>query len=185
MPQNVYDATTYGYADEPPVAEDVAAPAAMSSLDDLRLALDQVSDVADQDFPDFELYSPGEVIRLTCSTDLPQADLKRIQLAALPLAARRKRIPDLKKLDEVTMFAGLIGEQVTEIALLQDDGSYRPLAGGFESPTVLAAFEAAEAAVAVRRIFAKDVFLLRAGEALLDRCGYGESRPGESDTDPT
>jgi hypothetical protein len=185
VPQNVYDATTYGYADGPPADEATEAPAAMSSLDDLRLALDQVSEVADQDFPDFELFSPGDVIRLTCSTDLAQPDLKRIQLAALPLAARRKRIPDLKKLDEVTMYAGLIGEQVTEIALKQPDGSYRPLAGGFDSPTVLAAFGAAEPAVAVQRIFVKDVFLLRAGEALLDRCGYGESKPGESDADPT
>ena len=183
---NVYNPAGVGFTDEQPSRPTVdVEPAALSSLDDLRLALEQVDEVAEHDFPDFELYSPGEVIRVTCSTDLAQPDLKRIQLAALPLAARRKRIPDLKKLDEVSMFAGLIGEQATEIALRQPDGTYRPLAGGLDSPTVLAAFGAAEASVAVQRIFVKDVFLLRAGEALLDRCGYGESKPGESDADPT
>jgi hypothetical protein len=181
---NVYDPAGVGYADEPP-ADDPAPAPVLSSLDDLRLALDQVAEVADQDFPDFELYSPGEVIRVTCSTDLDQQDLKRLQFAAMPLAARRKRIPDLKKLDEVELFAGLIGEQANEIALRQEDGTYKPLAGGLDSPAVLAAFGAAEAAVAVRRIFVKDVFVIRAGEALLERCGYGESRPGEGDADPT
>jgi hypothetical protein len=154
----------------------------LSSLDELQMALAQSDAVAEQEFADHVLYGPGKVIRLTCSTELDQADLKADQLAAIPRTYRRKRIPDATKMDEAEAFARVIGRQTLEIAILKGDG-YRPLDGTFEDANVLAAFGAAEAHVAVRRIFVKDVYLMRAGEEFVDACGYGETRPGE--TDPT
>jgi hypothetical protein len=166
----------------------------MSTLDDLRAALVEVDEVAEQEFVPHELFSPGEVIRVLCSTDLDQAELKRLQLAAIPRASRggKRGMPDVRKMDEALAFANIIGRQATEVALRQADGSYRPLAvaddaeGPFDDPLILAAFTAAEAGAAVRRIFVKDAYLIRAGGELVEACGYGERRPGESgDEDPT
>lgn len=160
----------------PPDVQD----APLSSLDELAMALAQSDAVAEHEFEDHILYGPGKVIRLTCSTELDQADLKADQLAAIPRAYRRKRIPDATKMDEAEAFARVIGRQTLEIAILRD-GAYRPLGGTFEDSGVLAAFGAAEAHVAVRRIFSKDVYLMRAGEEFVEACGYGETKPGEAD----
>lgn len=153
----------------------------LSSLEELQMALAQSDAVAEKEFEDYVLYGPGKVIRLTCSTELEQADLKADQMAAIPRAYRRKRIPDATKMDEAEAFARVIGRQTLEIALLQQDGTYRALGGTFEDANVLAAFGAAEAHIAVRRIFAKDVYLMRAGEEFVEACGYGETKPGEAD----
>lgn len=161
-----------------------AGQAPLSTLEELQAALTQAEVAADEEFLPLELFSPGEVIRLTCSTDLDQKDLKRLQLAALPLEARRKRIPDLKKLSEVAMYAGIIGEQTLTIAIRQSDGTYKDLPGGFDDPATLTAFGAAEPSVAVRRVFVKDAYVLNAGAELMEACGYGERKPGE-EGDPT
>lgn len=168
---------------EPDTAPTVPQPdedAPLSTLDELQVALAQSDVAAEKEFEDHVLFGPGKVIRLTCSTDLDQADLKADQMAAIPRAYRRKRMPDATKMDEAEAFARVIGRQTLEIAILRG-GVYRPLDGTFDNPTVLAAFGAAEAHVAVRRIFAKDAFLMHAGEELIEACGYGEIRPGEAD----
>ena len=161
-----------------------ADQAPLSTLEELQAALEQAELAAEEEFPPLDLFSPGEVIRLTCSTDLDQKDLKQLQLAAIPLEARRKRIPDLKKLNEVTMYAGIIGKQTLTIAIKRPDGSYRILPGGFDDPATLTAFGAAETSVAVKRIFVKDAYVLNAGAELMEACGYGERKPGE-EGDPT
>jgi hypothetical protein len=166
--------------DPAPGVEQADRAEPLSSLDELQMALQQSDAVAECEFEDYILYGPGKVIRLTCSTELDQADLKADQLAAIPRSYRRKRIPDATKMDEAEAFARVIGRQTREIALLKD-GTYRPLDGTFEDPAVLAAFGAAEPYVAVGRIFVKDAYLMRAGEELIEACGYGETKPGEAD----
>lgn len=176
---------------DPAVAgADIAHGAPSSStLDDLRAAVEQSEQVAQIEFADHELFSPGRHIRLSCSTDLEQSVWKRIQLASLPQSERRKTRPNQTKLKEIVMLAGLIGELTTEIATLQKDGSYRPLEGTFKDPALLAQLGATDVSVAVARVFGgKDAYVLHAGQGLLDACGYGERKPGESgesDEDPT
>ena len=160
-----------------------------SSLDDLRAAVEHSEQVADVVFADYELFGPGSYIKLVCSTELDQKDYKRIQFASLPETDRRKRRPDLRKMDEVMVYAKVIAAQTTSIELLNSDGeTYRPIQGDLEDPTVLAQLGVMDPIMAVRRIFGnKDALLLRAGEELIEACGYGEQRPGESDgeSDPT
>jgi hypothetical protein len=177
---------------DPATADD--APV-LSTLDELRAALGEAEAVAEQEFEPYALFSPGEVIRVLCSTDLEQTDLKRLQMAAIPKPYRggRRGVPDVRKMNEAQAFANIIGEQALEVALRQADGRYLPLAtrrdieSPFEDPMVLAAFGVAEAGLAIRRIFVKDPYLIRAGQDLLDACGYGERKPGEpgEDEDPT
>jgi hypothetical protein len=165
----------------PPIVDtvDTNGHAPLSSLDDLRLALEQSDAVAQQEFEDYILFGPGKVIRLTCSTDLAQHDLKSDQLAAIPRAYRRKRMPDATKMNEAEALGRVIGRQTLEIALRQADGSYRAMPGTFADANILTAFGAAEVHVAVGRVFANDAYLIRAGEELLEACGYGETRPGD------
>ncbi len=159
----------------------------MSTLEELRAAVGQVAEVVEHEFPDLVLYSPGEVIRLTCTTEVEHAAWKAIQIAAMPPAYRRKRIPDPRKIDEVRAFADLIGEHTTEIALRCGDGTYKPLGGTFDDVAVLGAFGVAEAPLAVLKIFGgSDAYLLHAGRELVEAAGLGERRPGEAgDEDPT
>jgi hypothetical protein len=171
--------------------------ATTSTLDDLRLAVQQAAEVAEEEFADHELFSPGGHIRLTCSTELSQADWKRIQFSAIPQAyrggRRRGGIPDIRKMDEAVAYAALIGEQTVAVAIRQGDGTYKTVEhngedGPFSDPALLAKLGAAEPAVAVRNIFVKDAYLLHAGQELQNACGYGERRPGdpgEDDSDPT
>ncbi|HZE02613.1 MAG TPA: hypothetical protein VE155_12695 [Pseudonocardiaceae bacterium] len=160
-----------------------------STLDDLRAAVAATDEVAETEFPDLPLYGPGRHLRFICSTELEAPDWKRMQIASLPQAQRKKRVPDLRKLDEVMMYALLIAEQCTEIAVLQDDGSYRPMAGTFADAELLATLGATDASVAVHRVLGKrDAYVLRAGEELINACGYGERKPGDprdDDEDPT
>jgi hypothetical protein len=159
-----------------------------STLDDLRAAAQASEEVAEAEFTDHYLYGPGKHLRLTCSTELEQSDWKRIQIAALPPAQRKKMRPDPRKIDEVVMYALLIGEQTKEIGVLQGDGDYLPMTGTFDDPELLAALGATEVAVAVHRVFGRqDAYVLRAGEELINACGFGDRRPGDpqDDEDPT
>jgi hypothetical protein len=193
MPDTVYDPAAG------PVHHDLSANwtppeqnGALSSLDELRLAVEQSEEVAEHEFANHDLFSPGRHVRLTCSTELDHLEWKTIQLAAIPRQFRRKRIPDVKKMDESVAYAALIGQQAVAIGLLQPDGSYKTLPHEgerpFDDPKLLAQLGAAEASVAVRRIFARDAYLLHAGSELQEACGFGERRPGEpgdDDEDPT
>lgn len=161
-----------------------------STLDDLRAAVEQVEQVVEHEFTDHPLFSPGDVIRLTCSTELEHKDWKRIQLASLPKQFRNKRIPDPRKVDEVLAYATVIAQQTTEIAIRQPDETYKPLPGTFEDLDVLGTFGVADAQLAVRRVFGgSDAYLLHAGKDLIEACGLGERKPGEpgedADGDPT
>lgn len=159
-----------------------------STLDDLRAAAQASEEVAEAEFKDHYLYGPGRHLRLACSTELEQSDWKRIQIASLPPAQRRKMRPDPRKVDEVVMYALLIGEQTKEVGILQDDGGYLPMDGTFKDPELLAALGATDLAVAVHRVFGRqDSYVLRAGEELINACGFGERRPGDpqDDEDPT
>jgi hypothetical protein len=180
----VYDpeGSARGLSDEPEVA-------VSSSLEDLRSAVEQAEQVAEIEFDDHELFGPGRIIKLVCSTELDQPELKRIQLAGFPPAQRKKRLPDPRKLDEGIVFATLIARLTTRIELLQDDGSYRAIEGDLTDAHVLAQLGVLDPVMAVKRIFgSKDAYLIRAGEELLNACGYGERKPGEpedDDEDPT
>jgi hypothetical protein len=166
---------------------------ALSSLDELRLAVQQSEEVAEHEFTNHDLYSPGRIIRLTCSTELGHPEWKAIQMAAIPREYRRKRLPDVRKMDESVAYAALIGRQTVAVGLLQLDGTYKTLPHEgerpFDDPNLLAQLGAAEASVAVRRIFAgRDAYLLHAGTELQEACGFGERKPGEpgdDDGDPT
>lgn len=171
------------------LSEPAVAP--LSSLDELRLAVRQAEEVAEAELADHDLFSPGGHIRLTCSTELEQADFKRIQMSGIPKQFRSRRIPDIRKMDESVVYAALIGQQTVVMALLQPDGSYKPVEHAderpFNDPRLLAQLGAAEPSVAVRAIFARDAYLIRAGMELQEACGYGERKPGEpgEDADPT
>lgn len=162
---------------------------ALSSLDELRSAVEAAEQYVEVEFADHHLYAPGRVIRLTCSTELEQSEWKNIQLRALPHNQRRKRQPDIRKLNEIDALAGLIAHQTTSVAILQQDGEYKPLMERgepltFADPGLLAALGAAETFVAIRKVFGgSDAYLLDAGRELLEECGYGERRPGEDDDD--
>lgn len=159
-----------------------------STLDDLRAAVEASEQVVEVEFVDHELFGPGEHIRLTCSTKMSQAELKRLNFAGLPRHERRKRAPDLTKLDEAQVFALVIARQCHEVAVRCPDDSYKPMPGDFGDPELLATLGAVDAAVAVRRVFGnEDAYLLRAGQELLEACGWGERRPGDpgDDSDPT
>jgi len=191
-PPTVYDPRGLG-------APAHAAPDALgngrvtSSLDDLRNAVAQSEEVAEVEFADYYLYGPGRQIRLVCSTELSQPDFKRIQMAALPPEQRKRRMPDIKKLDEVAMFAHLIAKQTVGIEILgDDDETYRPMATETDRPledaSVLGGLGVMDPVMAVRRIFGnRDAYIMRAGVELQEACGYGEARPGEmgEGADPT
>lgn len=186
MAESVYDpnpSATYHYDPGTSTRQDFFSTPPVSSLDELRAAVEQAEQIAEVEFRPLELFGPGRIIRLTCSTELEQSDWKNIQLASMPLAYRKKRIPDPRKINEPEAYATLIGKQTTEIAIRQADGSYRQADGAFDDPKLLAAFGAAEATVAVRRVFVNDAYLLHAGQELIEACGFGERRPG--DEDPT
>lgn len=161
---------------------------ALSTLEQLRTAAETAEKIADVEFADCQLYSPGRVIRLTCSTELDNAEWKKLQLRALPPEQRRKRNPDLRKLDEGLALAYLIARQTTAVALRQHDSSvYKVIEERgdvltFTDPQLLAVLGAADSAVAVKAVFGGyDAYVLDAGKELLDACGFGDRRPGEDD----
>lgn len=192
---SVYDPLSPGYIPEAPENTGAASSAHAkvnglpSSLDDLRAALEQSERVAEVEFTDHYLYGPGGFIRLVCSTEITQPEMKRVQLAGLPPEQRKKRVPDPRKMNEATVLATLIARQCTGVALLQGDGSYKPVDGDLNDPSMLAQLGVMDSVMAVRRVFGnKDAYLLHAGQELIEACGYGENRPGESgddDGDPT
>ena len=185
MTDTVYDPLGVDWT---PPAEQPAA-ALPSSLDDLRAAVEQSEQVAEVEFGDHVLYGPGKFIRLVCSTEIDQAGMKQVQRAGLPPEQRRKRIPDPRKLDEAVVMATLIARQTVRVELLNGDGSYRPVEGDLNDPTLLAQLGVMDPVMGVRRVFGnKDAYLLRAGESLVNACGYGERKPGEpldDEDDPT
>lgn len=187
---SVYDPLSPGYIPEDTAPAVIPAHAGQgnglpSSLDDLRAALEQSEQVAQVEFPPCYLYGPGRFIRLECSTEITQAEMKKIQLAGLPPEQRRKRIPDPRKMDEATVLATLIARQCTGIGLLAGDGSYKTVGGDLSDPPMLAQLGVMDPVMAVRRVFGnKDAYLLRAGQELVEACGYGEREPGD-ELDPT
>lgn len=189
MTDTVYDPLGLEPGDWTPPAEQ--QPATLpSSLDDLRAAVEQSEQVAEVEFQDFMLYGPGKFIRLVCSTEIDQAGMKAVQRAGLPPEQRKKRIPDPRKMDEAVVMATLIARQTTRVELLNGDGrTYRPVDGDLNDPALLAQLGVLDPVMGVRRIFGnKDAYLLRAGEALVNACGYGERKPGEpldDEDDPT
>lgn len=186
MPDTVYDPAGghVGTLDESPTTNG----AALSSLDDLRAAVEQSEVAAEIEFADYELYGPGGHIRLVCSTQLSQPELKKIQIAGLPSEQRKKRVPNMLKMDEGVVFATLIARQTVAIELRQSDGSYKAIDGDLDTPSVHAQLGVMDPVMAVRRIFGnRDAYLMRAGQDLLEACGFGERKPGEpgDDEDPT
>ena len=160
-----------------------------STLDDLRAAMEHSAAVAEVEFKPHYLYGPGRFIRLVCSTEIDQADMKKVQLSGLPPEQRKKRIPDPRKLDEATVFVNLIVRQCEAIELLQGDGSYKRVAGDLTDAHMLAQLGVMDPGMAVRRVFGnRDAYLVRVGQELVEACGYGESSPGETggdEDDPT
>jgi hypothetical protein len=186
---SVYDPLSPGYIPEdgPAVipAHSGEGNGLPSSLDDLRTALAQAEQVAEVEFPPCHLYGPGRFIRLECSTEITQAEMKKVQLAGLPPEQRRKRIPDPRKMDEAIVLATLVARQCVSVGLLQGDGSYKTVSGDLNDPTMLAQLGVMDPVMAVRRVFGnKDAYLLRAGQELVEACGYGEREPGD-ELDPT
>lgn len=164
-----------------------APPELPSTLDDLRTAVEQSEQVAEVEFADHFLSGPGGYIRLACSTQLPQAEFKRIQLAGLPREQRRKRIPDIKQMDEVAVYARLIVRQCHQVQLLNGDGTYRTVDSDqehpLEDPSLLAQLGVMDPVMGVKRVFGnRDALVMRAGVELQEACGYGEDAPGG---DPT
>lgn len=162
-------------------------PELPSTLDDLRAAVEQSEQVAEVEFPDCLLKGPGGYIQLVCSTQLSQSDFKKIQLAGLPREQRRKRIPDIKQMDEVAVYARLIVHQCTQVGLLNGDGTYRPVNSNNDRPledsTLLAQLGVMDPVMGVKRVFGnRDALVMRAGIELQEACGYGEDAPG---SDPT
>lgn len=191
-----YDPAAPGYAGDAtrtpqhydltdPTADPVDATfAAPSTLEELRAAVAEVEQVVEHEFSEHELFSPGEVIRLTCSTEIEHHDWKNMQIASMPRKERNKRLLDPKKVDEVHAFATLIAQQTTEIAIRKPDG-YKPVDGSFSDVAVLGMFGVAEGQLAVREVFGRsDAYILHAGRELLEACGLGERKPGE-EMDPT
>lgn len=161
-----------------------AIPVAPSTLEDLRAAVSEVADVVEHEFAEHALFSPGEVIRLTCSTEIEHSDWKSMQIASMPRKERNKRLLDPKKVDEVVAFATLIARQTTEIAIRKPDG-YKPVDGDFDDVVVLGMFGVAEGQLAVREVYGRsDAYILHAGRELIEACGLGERKPGE-EMDPT
>jgi hypothetical protein len=163
------------------------SPELPSTLDDLRAAVEQSEQVAEVEFPDCNLSGPGGYIRLVCSTQLSQQDFKRIQLAGLPREQRRKRMPDIKQMDEVAVYSRLIVAQCVRVELLNGDGSYRAVDSAqerpLEDPTLLAQLGVMDPVMGVKRVFGnRDALVMRAGIELQEACGYGEDAPG---ADPT
>lgn len=191
MSDTVYDPEGRRYDSEGVrigVLDEPVNGSALSSLEDLRAAIEQAEEVAEVEFPDYELYGPGKFIKLVCSTQLSQPDLKKIQLAGLPPDQRRKRMPNMLLMDEGVVFATMISRQCIRIELRQRDDTYRAIDGDFSNPSVLTQLGVMDSVMAVRRVFGnKDAYLIRAGQDLTEACGYGERKPGEpgDDMDPT
>jgi hypothetical protein len=78
------------------------------------------------------------------------------------------------------VLATLISRQCTGIGLLQGDGSYKTVGADLADPPMLAQLGVMDPVMAVRRVFGnKDAYLLRAGQELVEACGYGEREPGD------
>lgn len=184
----VYDpARGWAVADDEVPGNDVRAEVS-TSLEDLRAAVEQSEQVAAVEFADLNLEGPGGHIRLVCSTELSQDDLKRAQRAGLPPDQRKKRMPDVRKLNEVIAFATLISWQTKKVELRCADGTYRAVPGDLSDPTLLTQLGVMDPVMGVQRIFGnKDAYIMRAGQELMEACGYGERKPGEpgDDEDPT
>lgn len=161
-------------------------------LDMLREQTQARDDAADIELEPVPI--PGLGWRLMCNPDFSYPKYQAWQKASLPQKMRNgRKQPNLLDLDQATLALLVLTETCEAVEYRNSDGPWRRIQHNGEDLTVkhgefLSKFNMVDPKSLVRKLFktpnrAGDAELIKAGQIVIDKSGYGDE--GGDDGDPT
>lgn len=183
-----FDASTTVSSSVPPVAE----RGGLDLLDMLREQTDTRDDATEVALEPVPI--PGLGWRLMCNPDFSYTKYRDWQKASLPPKMRSgRRQPNLLDLDQSMLALLVLTETCEAVEYQNGNGEWHTLEHNGEALTVkhdefLSKFNMVDPKSLVRRLFktpgrASDAELIRAGQVVIDKAGYGDN--SGDDEDPT
>lgn len=177
------------YAAQARYASDV--PDALDdTLDLLRQRADETVTVKS-----ITVETPTGHIRLVCRGNIDSREIQRWQRKALPPVARKNGNPSAFDADSRVLYSTVLVETCERVEVLGRDGQWRVVEDSaehevltFKDVALLNAFGALDAAGAIKKIFALDSAITKAGQMVLEGAGWAEGSTGyeqDDELDPT
>jgi hypothetical protein len=149
---------------------------AISALDMLRNEIEH-RDAQERELCPVEI--PGLAVRLMCRTDFPATEWESWQRLAIPKAKRNSRKLGPTDMQQHVLYT-LVLVNTCERLEFRTGSAWSPITGhddgvlDLHSKELLDRFNQVDPASLLRKLFARDADLLRAGQRVVDAAGYGE-----------
>lgn len=175
------------------LGDEPTALAIEPDVDTLELLRQAAADAQEEVEPTIVDIPPGNAIRLVCSTDLTSATLNRWQRKALPQRLRNSSKISPLDVEQSVLYATVLTNMCERVEVWHatsttwqviQDKEGRPMT--FRDQPLLQALHAIDTQAALKKLFPRDADLIRAGQLVLTKAGWGdedESTDGD-DADP-
>lgn len=186
-----FDGTTGSASDTAWPPSGMTQPEEFAGLDTLSLLKQAAAERQRQVTETVTITVPGGRIRLVCTPDIPEKELRRWQRASLPADKRKNGTGTPLDSNQMVM-AGLALTYVTESMQVLDSHDnvtwhtveHNGEALGLGDPALLNAFGAMDVQYLLKSIFGRESDVIRAGQEIMAAAGWAGEMGGDDEDDP-